>query len=403
MMEIVRNDGESYLSYADRVTQALNDGLIGYEDWCKAILGENIYSEENLRRCYQFFDKFLANLDKEEVKELNDKKRIDTLMQIKEDIIKERKKLQTVNAEAQDYYRTVGRNELFNEKIQEAIKNLPKIETKEYDVSVSTKKTGLLTLADQHYGSNFEVKGLFNEIVNQYSPKIFEERMWYLLNQMQKDIDKFGYDKLLIVSMGDCLEGILRMSSLQKLREPVIDSAIHFGEFMAKWLVEAYNRLQVPITFELISGNHDVVRSLTQKPEFPEETLAKVVHEFIRLRLENANGIYVAPYGDIYYTTLYNTNLLFAHGTDKDLVDLMYYYENLYNVEIDTLYAGHLHTKDLTTAGTGAVGNKEVIRVDSICGTDPYAKSIRKNSRAGSYFALYSENGVELNKTYYLN
>ena len=339
----------------------------------------------------------MKNLDENELDEVGDDK-IEEFKIAKEEMIKERKKLQTVNAEAQDYYRSVGRNELFNEKIQEAIAKLEPVKPKKIHYTYPAETTGLLILADQHFDSNFEVKGLFGEVVNKYDKETFKERMWYLLGQM--DNDRFNYDRLVVVSCGDALEGMLRMTSLQKLRGAVVDSAIEFAEFMSQWLVEAQERLAVPITFELISGNHDVIRSLTQKPEFPEETLAKVIHEFIRLRLANCPDIKVEPYSDVYFTTIHGSNLIFAHETNDDMMD---YYENLYDISIDTMYGAHLHRNDTKSMGVGNVGDRELIRIPSIIGTDPYAKSIQKHSRAGAYFALYSDNGRELGKVYYLN
>ena len=398
-MERLENEG--YLAYADRVTQALSDGLIDYQEWSQSILDEQLYSEENLRRCYQFFKKFIDKLDQEEQKELNDDKRLEMLKQAKEDLIKERKRLQTVNLEAQDYYRTVGRNELFNEKIQEAIEKLPAVESKHIKFTYPASTTGLLVISDQHYDSNFEVKGLFSEVINKYNKTVFKDRMWRLLGMMEND--RFDYDKLYVVSCGDALEGILRMTSLQKLRGNVIDSALEFAEFMSQWLVEVKNRLAVPVVFNLISGNHDVTRSLTQKPEFPEETLAKVIHAFIKLRLKDCPDITVEDYGDVWYLNLYGQNLMFAHGETNDLNELANYYENLYNVEIDCLYAGHLHRFEQKTIGASMNGDREFIRVPSICGTDTYAKQIKKNAKAGAYFALYSDIGRELSKIYYLN
>lgn len=395
---MMMTNGESYLKYVERATQALSNNIIGYDEWCQAVLGEIIYGDENLRRCAVFFEKFLKHLDCEELKELNDENRVSEIKAATEELIKERKKLQTVNLEAQEFYRTVGRNELFNEKIQEAIDKLEPIVCKNIPYTYPLETTGVLVLADQHYDSNFEIKGLFGEVINKYDKDIFKNRMWYLLGQMAED--RFEYDKLLIVSCGDALEGLLRMTSLQKLRGNVIDSAIEFAEFMTQWLVETHKRLGVPITFELISGNHDVVRNLTQRPEFPEETLAKVIHEFIRLRLKDHDGITIEPYTDVYYTTVHGSNIMFAHETDADLMD---YFENLYNIEIDTLYGAHLHRSESKPMGVARLGDREMIRVPSVVGTDPFAKSIKKHSRAGAYFALYSDNGKELSKVYYLN
>ena len=59
MQPMKRVDGESYLAFAKRVTEALQDGLIDYQEWGEAVLGENIYSEENSRRCAKFFIQFV--------------------------------------------------------------------------------------------------------------------------------------------------------------------------------------------------------------------------------------------------------------------------------------------------------------------------------------------------------
>lgn len=62
----------------------------------------------------------MDKLDKEEIKSLNNEHRVEEIKRAQEELIKERKRLQTVNLEAQEYYRLVGRNGLFNEKIIDA-------------------------------------------------------------------------------------------------------------------------------------------------------------------------------------------------------------------------------------------------------------------------------------------
>lgn len=409
-MKIERKSDESYLSFVERATSALSDGLIDYQQWGRAIVGEDLYSEENTRRIAKFFNQFIQNLENDEIKNIDDVDKIDKIKKETEELIKERKKLQVINSELQEKYRIISRNELFNEKIIDAIKNLKPLKIKRIPVTYPVENTGLLLIADQHYDSNFELKGLFGEVINKYNKEIFKERMEHLLGMMEND--RFDYDKLVIVSCGDALEGMLRMSSLQKLRGNVIDDAIEFGEYMANWLCAAERRLGVPIVFNIISGNHDIVRNLTQKPEFPEETLAKVIHEVIDLRIkiakleanlsEDSIEIVVEPYSDVYYTTIHGNNIMVAHG-ENNLEDLINYYENYYGVEIDTLYGAHLHKNESKPTGVAETGDREVIRVPSICGTDSYAKKLLKHSRAGAYFALYSDSGKELSKIYYLN
>lgn len=396
-----RNKDESYLSFAQRATRAVEDGQITYDQWSEALLGAVRYGPENLRRCFQMVKQVLQSAENDEIESTDDKDKLAEILAAQDELIKERKRLQTVNLQTQENYRNIARTELLIEQIGEAIKELEPISVRRFEHTVPTERTGLLIVADQHYDSNFEVNGLYGEVVNVYNKDIFMARMWSLLAKM--DADKFDYDVLKVVSLGDALEGLIRMSSLQKLRQPVVKSAIEFAEFMSQWLIEASNRLGITIEFSIVPGNHSTLRILTQKPEFPEENLEYIIHKFIELRLKDEQNIKVEPYNDVYFTTIYNENMVFSHGESKDLVELMDHLENLYDVTIDRCYGAHFHSSSTKDVGTGNVGSKQVIRVPSICGVDPYAVKCRKNNRAGAYFAVFDRDGECFNKIYFLN
>ena len=303
--------------------------------------------------------------------------------------------------QAQEYYRAAGRNELLVEQIKEAISSLEPVKVKNIVYSTPSEKVGLLVIADAHYDSNFTVKGLFGEVANVYNKETFQARMWSLLAKI--DADDLDIDKLKIVFGGDSLEGVLRMSSLTKLRQPVVKSAIEFAEFVSNWLVEVKDRLGVPIEVAFVPGNHTTIRYLSQKPEFPEENLEYIIHSFVTLRLENCNDVKIESYDDDYFTNIFNENLIFVHGETKDLESLMQYFENLYNITIDVCYGAHFHSESSKSVGVGIAGSKRIIRVPSIMGVNPFAKSIMKNNRAGAYFACFDEDGECFNKIYYLN
>ena len=392
----------TYLNKVRLATQNLEDKIIDYQDWAEIVLGpdyRDVYSSEYLRRASKVFSIFLKNAEGQEVESENFG--LQELLDVKEQIIKERKKLQAVNSQAQEYYRTLGRSELLVEQLKESIKELEPIKIQHIVHTNPTEKVGLLVVADAHYDSNYIVSGLFGETVNAYNRDIFKTRMWSLLAKI--DADDLDIDKLKIVFNGDSLEGMLRMSSLTKLRQPVVKSTVEFAEFVSQWIVEVHNRLGVPIDVAFVPGNHTICRYLSQKPEFPEENLEFIIHAFVTMRLEDCNDIKVEPYDDVYFTTVFNENLLFAHGETRDLESLMKYFEDLYNVTIDACYGAHFHSEASKAVGVGNVGSKRVIRVPSICGTDPYARSIQKNNRAGAYFACFDEEGECFNKIYYLN
>lgn len=393
-------NGESHLAFAKRATNALQDGLIDYEEWGEAVLGENIYSQENTRRCAKFFIQFIQNLENDIIEQIDDVDKLAEIERAKEELIKERKKLQTVNLEYNANTRAEARNELFNEQIVQAISRLEPIKVKEINISPTVGKTGLLCLSDFHAGSEFVVKGLYDEIVNKFDFEIMKDRMWRLIGMIEAD--DVVVDELVVACLGDYLENILRISSLNKLREPVVETTIKFAEFLSTWLVELHNRLEVPITLITVGGNHDICRPLTSKITQPEENMGKIIVELVKLRLKDCDGIKVEDYTDFAVKTIRSMNVMFTHGEDKNLVETMDYFVNLYNIDIDELYAGHLHSIENKTVGIADVGNRMIYRVGSICGLDPYSKQLRKSARPSAYFAIYTDEGHGWSKDYIL-
>lgn len=396
-----RLKNESYLAFAKRATEALQDGLIDYEEWGEAVLGENIYSQENTRRCAKFFNQFIQNLENDEIKQIDDKDKIAEIKRAMKELKAERIKIQTANLEYNANARAEARGDLFQERIVEAINRLESVKVKHIELSPVENNIGLLCLSDFHAGSTYEVKGLYGEVVNRYDFGIMKDRLWRLIGMIEAD--DIVIDKLIVANLGDFFENILRMSSLTKLREPVIDTVIKFSEFMAYWLIELHDRLNVSIEVVTVGGNHDISRILGQQPQLEEENLGKIVVEFLKLRLAQCVDIQVDDYTDVAVKTIGSINVMFAHGEDKDLSTTIDYFSNLYNVEADEIYAGHLHRPESRAIGITELGDRMIYRVGSICGCDTYSKRIRKAARPSAYFALYEkEQGHTWSKNYYL-
>ena len=87
-------------------------------------------------------------------------------------------------------------------------------------------------------------------------------------------------------------------------------------------------------------------------------------------------------------------------GNQKRL--FMQFFENYYQIDVDLLVCGHLHTEKEFALGTGYLGNRLGIVCPSIMGPDDFSKKIRKISMPGAKFILFSEDGIDLEKTYYL-
>lgn len=400
-MKIERKSGESYLSFVERATNALSDGLIDYQEWGCAVLGGEMYSEENTRRCARFFSQFIQNLENDKIEQIDDVDKVEEIKQAMRELKAERIKIQTANLEYNANARAEARGDLFQERIVEAINRLDPVKVKHIEVSSIKKKVGLLCLSDFHAGSTYEVKGLYGEVVNKYDFEIMKNRLWRLIGMIEAD--DVVIDELVVANLGDFFENVLRLSSLAKLREPVVDTIIKFSEFMAQWLIEIQDRLEVPITVVTVGGNHDINRILGQQPQLEEENLGKIVVEFLKLRLGQCENIKVEDYTDVAVKTIGPVNVMFTHGEDKDLVTTIEYFSNLYNVDADEIYAGHLHRPESKAVGITDIGDRMIYRVGSICGCDTYSKRLRKSARPSAYFALYEKDqGHTWSKNYYL-
>ena len=390
------------LSKAQIATQELEDRVISYQDWAEKVLGSDyrdVFADEYIRRGAKVFSIFLKHLE-----DMGDAEAEGEMQDMLEQLKAERIKIQTANLEYNTIQRAEARNDLFNEQIIKAIERLESIKgtRPKLDVEPCDKhRTALLAISDLHAGSTFTVKGIYNEIVNEYSYDIMCVRLWSIIDKIEAD--DIVFDDLTLAICGDLVEGILRESSLTKLREPVTDTVIRLAEFLSEWIYQLSIRLEKKVNVVIIGGNHDTVRSLTSRPMFEGENLTKIVVEFIKLRLQDLDWITVDDYQDVAIKNIQGVNVMFQHGEDKDLKTTMDYFSNLYNIDVDEIVAGHLHRAESKTVGITELGDRQLTRVGYIVGTDSYAKQIRASARPSCYIALYEEdNGKTWSRNYYL-
>lgn len=316
--------------------------------------------------------------DDEYLKELDLKKR---------ELQKERNKLQTEKLEYNKWLREEARDEMILENITTAISKLQPLDIPEYIPPCFDNQAYLLSFGDAHYGVEFQLKDLFGNVINEYSPEIFEKRMWDLYNQVVYLINKEGINELHIWELGDGLQGILRLNSqLMKLRYGIIDSSILYANFLAEWL----NALSehVKIKFQMvIDSNHNQLRICNSpKNAFPEENMSKSMLTLIKERLKSNPNITIIenPTG-MNYGMMTDWNILGIHGEVKNLSSAIDEFSRTYGVHLDYLVGAHCH--HLSQKETGI--RSEVLSVRSIIGVDPYALSLNKTSDAGASLFVF--------------
>lgn len=297
---------------------------------------------------------------------------------------KERYKIQTEKLELNRWLRENARDELIVEHICQAIAQLEPLEIPEPIIAENNHRAGILIFGDEHYGTEFTIRGLSNEIINAYNPEIFEDRMWELLNQTIQIIRKENFSKIHVFSMGDFEDGLLRVKQLMQLRYGVVESTVRYAEFIVNWLNELSKYVQVE--FQTTSGNHSELRMLGQpKGTFTQENMALVVNAMIRTRLaDNPNFTFVENPTGLIYAQILDYNICGIHGEVKSMEQAIKDLSHMYRVQFDFLIGGHKHHAKSETIGI----HQEVINVPSIIGVDDYSMSIHKTSNAGATFLV---------------
>ena len=401
-----RKKNESYLSFSKRVTRALSNKTISYKEWAKSLLNENIYGEENTRRCFVFFEKFLSILENDEINNIQDENKLQEILIAKKELEKERKKIQTINLEYNQYVRDISRYELFNEKIKEAIDNMPAlIFSNTIQDKFNSKQTAVLCISDAHNGVEINMQTVFNEPINIYSPDILKKRLNKLADTVIKDYkNNFNYKKLIVFDLGDGIQNILRLSDIAKLKTGVIDSVLQYAEMISQFLNKIQNELNIQIEFSCLGGNHSELRLISTGRNWESENLGKVIREFIALRLKDNQNIKVDPYSDFSFKQIEGINILAIHGDDsKKNINEISYWEQYHNITIDILLMGHFHHQEQISLGYSPTGDKEIIIVPSLIGIDEFSRKNRKLARAGAKFILFEDNNKTWEKVIYLN
>ena len=356
-------------------------------------LGHN-FGESKYRKQYQYFNKMLKD---NETTFFTEDEYLEKIRSERRELEKERKKIQTEKIEYNRWLREEAREELIAEHISDAIRELPKLDVPNIIVPNQNTRTGILAFADPHYGKDLCIKGLFGETLNEYSPEIFEQRMWNLLSQTVQICNKEGFNELNVYDLGDEIEGCLRVAALMKLRYGVIESTVRYGHFITEWLNELTKHVRVK--YQMVKdSNHCQLRMLGEpKNTFKDENISYIIADKIMDRLsDNPNFEFAQNPTGYIFDQVAGYNVFGYHGEGNALEQAIKDFSRTYKVNIDYLIGGHKHHKL-----SGNVGiESDIISIPSIIGIDDYSLSLNKTSDPGATLFILEEgkgNVIEYN------
>ncbi len=396
---------ESELQYIWRMCSAKDSGIIELT-WTELadILNKELVDDESeylgesaYRKKYQqakaFYNEVFSKMVSDEY--------YDQIAEKQRALQKTLCKVRTEKLEYNRWLREDARDELFEEKVIESIRKYSNITTPPRAIDVvHGKRAGVLAIADCHFGKEYKIYGLFNEVINEYSPEIFYSRMEQIFNETLEQIKKEELSVIHIYNLGDSVEGFIRNSQLWSLRWGVIDSATIFGNYMGNWLKALSNK--VSIVYHQTDGNHDELRLLDgKKGQHLCESAGKIVKNCIILKNEgNPNFRYVENKTGLIFDNVCGYNILGIHGEVKNLSQAIMEFDNIYDTKISYLIAGHKHHNEFKNCGV----KKGCIGVGSIIGSDEFSMSIRQCADATASFIVFEEGKGKVDEhTYVLN
>ena len=395
---LVKIAGETEEECLWRIGNAKRDGLldatwVDIADWMNANWRSSeteYYSESAYRKKYKNYIDAKTMFTKQEA---TSDGIADELAAKLREINKERVKLRTEKLEYNRWLREEARDELICEKIVDAIRTYSTIETPKPIIIDKPSKSAILAFGDEHYGVEFTIYGLHGEIINAYSPEIFEQRMWTLFYKTLEIVEREGLDTLYVFSLGDFTDGILRCSQLMKLRYGVVEGTVRYANFISNWLNELTK--YVKVKYQMTYGNHSELRMLGQpKGTFKEENTGLFVREMISTRLENNPNfeMIINPTGLI-FDTIEGFDTLGIHGEVRNMENAIKDFSNTYNTDIRILIGGHMHHYKAETVGV----DREVMNVPSIIGIDSFSMSLNKTSNPGAILRVIEQgNGTSV-------
>lgn len=405
-MNMKKLENETQWEYIKRITENKNVYDIDYSEWSKLICDYDC-SSENGRKAYYVVKRLIDKLDDEMTNNLSnncedssyiDEKLLELEMK-KIDLQKERIKINTLRNELNKAVREESRKELFYANLRDEVINNP-LEPIQFErlYEQEPEKEYLLTFADVHFGSTFDIG------INKYSPQVCQEKFNKLYSEVVEIIEEEGISQLHIASLGDLVQGILRISDLTLNSITMIEQIMGIARLVADFLnqLSAY----VNITYyHTINSNHSELRLLGTKSGELQEDVELLIGNYIKDLLCNNERVEVIIGQDsVMDIQLCGYNIALTHGQHiKNKETFIRDLSVTRHKDYDFLILGHIHHYTCATVSTGKDGNPtQVISVPSIVGSCPYSKKIMKTSPSGALLMTFT-NGKGKTNTFELN
>jgi len=384
MFDLNKKENENFLDYCDRLIEAKENNIIDIdksEIW-ELLFGEKFSSDEVRKRLYgvkkvisKLKEEGHENITEDDISKSLDNKRIN--------FEKEKIKFQDQRREYFNLLRESARLDHIKEHIEKVALEIAKQKPLEWNpvYKSGAYKEGVLLISDFHFGLEIE------NFLNTYNKEEFIKRINRLTLKTIEHGKFHGIKTLHIVNLNDLISGLIHVTVRIANTEDVIEQTQFIAEVLAEVLCKFANEFE-EIKFYSVLDNHSRVTP-NKKEAIDGESFARFIPWYLKPRLKDIPNISIIENeldGSIGVIDVCEYTCFALHGHEDSVKTATTDLAMMIKKIPDYVFLSHYHHSQ-----EDEIHSCEVIVNSSLCGTDDYAKRLRKTSKPAQKFMVFNE------------
>ncbi|MCE5220093.1 MAG: hypothetical protein LLF98_02195 [Clostridium sp.] len=383
-MEYLRKDNENFLDYCDRLIEAKENNIIDIdksEIW-DLLFNEKLSSEESRKRIYGV-RKIISKLKEEGYENITEDDVLKDLNNKRIEFEKEKIKFQDQRREYFNLLRESARLDHIKEHIEKVALDVSKQKPLEWEpiYKFGNYKEGILLISDFHFGLEIE------NFLNTYNKEEFLKRI-NRLTMKTIEYGKFhGIKTLHVVNLNDLVSGLIHVTVRIANTEDVIEQTQFISEILAEVLCKFANEFE-EVNFYSVLDNHSRVTP-NKKEAIDNESFARFIPWYLKPRLKDIPNISIIENeldSSIGVVDVCGYTCFMVHGHQDSVKSATSDLAMMVKQFPDYVFLSHYHHSQ-----EDEIHSCEVIVNSSLCGTDEYAKRLRKTSKPAQKFMVFNK------------
>lgn len=357
------------------------EGLATWTDVARVLnakLGNN-FSESAYRKKYQIFGKMLeANRGR-----FTDLEQYENeLLELKDEIYKERCKLQDANREKRKNLREQARFENLLDTLKEFTEKASAESAPSYSYSTedSPTKYAILCLSDWHLGA------IVDNQFNYYDVDVAKERAYTIRDKAITYCMNHDVTDLVVEINGDMIDGAIHVSSRVAQEENTLEQIVTIVDLLAKVISSMkpyFHSIKVVTTL----GNHGRLTP-NKKDCSTGENFEMIIPHWLRDKKEMEDITIIESYGTGFAKyNIGNKVICVSHGDNDKLATVIGDFSKLFGEVPNEIHLGHTHGyKDINDCNVYVSVN------GSLIGSNDYSLGLRKVTAPSQNLIIYENN-----------